>query len=108
MTSFISNGAKDTDLICVTGDLGAAYMGLAACSNARREVYYQQVDEARKKNDKRALESLKDFQPDFAGKDISLQRQLQAEARGDIIARFRDEHPSYCYDGYQLTACQAN
>ncbi len=83
------NGAKDTDLICVTGDLGAAYMGLQLLER-EKSVYYQQVDEARKKNDKRALEELKGFQPDFAGKEYLLQRQLQTEARGDIIARVRE------------------
>lgn len=83
------NGAKDTDLICVTGDLGAAYMGLQLLER-EKSVYYQQVDEARKKNDKRALEELKGFQPDFAGKEYLLQRQLQTEARGDIIVRFRE------------------
>ncbi|WP_278855308.1 thiamine-phosphate kinase [Leyella stercorea] len=83
------NGAKNTDLICVTGDLGAAYMGLQLLER-EKSVYYQQVDEARKKNDKRALEELKGFQPDFAGKEYLLQRQLQTEARGDIIARFRE------------------
>lgn len=83
------NGAKDTDLIYVTGDLGAAYMGLQLLER-EKSVYYQQVDEARKKNDKRALEELKGFQPDFAGKEYLLQRQLQTEARGDIIARFRE------------------
>ena len=83
------NGAKDTDLICVTGDLGAAYMGLQLLER-EKSVYYQQVDEARKKNDKHALEELKGFQPDFAGKEYLLQRQLQTEARGDIIARFRE------------------
>lgn len=93
------NGAKDTDLICVTGDLGAAYMGLQLLER-EKSVYYQQVDEARKKNDKRALESLKDFQPDFAGKEYLLQRQLQTEARGDIIARFRELniHPTAMMD----------
>lgn len=83
------NGAKDTDLICVTGDLGAAYMGLQLLER-EKSVYYQQVDEARKKNDKHALEELKGFQPDFAGKEYLLQRQLQTEARGDITARFRE------------------
>lgn len=83
------NGAKDTDLICVTGDLGAAYMGLQLLER-EKSVYYQQVDEACKKNDKHALEELKGFQPDFAGKEYLLQRQLQTEARGDIIARFRE------------------
>ena len=93
------NGAKDTDLICVTGDLGAAYMGLQLLER-EKSVYYQQVDEARKKNDKRALEELRDFQPDFAGKEYLLQRQLQTEARGDIIARFRELniHPTAMMD----------
>ena len=93
------HGAKDTDLICVTGDLGAAYMGLQLLER-EKSVYYQQVDEARKKNDKRALEELRDFQPDFAGKEYLLQRQLQTEARGDIIARFRELniHPTAMMD----------
>ena len=93
------NGAKDTDLICVTGDLGAAYMGLQLLER-EKSVYYQQVDEARKKNDKRALEELKGFQPDFAGKEYLLQRQLQTEARGDIIAKFRELniHPTAMID----------
>ena len=93
------NGAKDTDRIGVTGDLGAAYMGLQLLER-EKSVYYQQVDEARKKNDKRALEELRDFQPDFAGKEYLLQRQLQTEARGDIIARFRELniHPTAMMD----------
>lgn len=93
------SGAKDTDLICVSGDLGAAYMGLQLLER-EKSVYYQQVDEARKKNDKRALEELRDFQPDFAGKEYLLQRQLQTEARGDIIARFRELniHPTAMMD----------
>ena len=93
------NGAKDTDLICVSGDLGAAYMGLQLLER-EKSVYYQQVDEARKKNDKRALEELRGFQPDFAGKEYLLQRQLQTEARGDIIAQMRELglHPTAMMD----------
>jgi thiamine-monophosphate kinase len=83
------NGAKDTDLVCVTGDLGAAYMGLQLLER-EKTVYYQEVDEAKKKNDKKALESLQDFQPDFHGKEYLLQRQLQTEARGDIIEKLRE------------------
>lgn len=83
------NGAKETDLICVTGDLGAAYMGLQLLER-EKSVYYQQVEEAKKKGDRRALEELSHFQPDFAGKEYLLQRQLQAEARGDIIAKLRE------------------
>ena len=78
------NGAKETDLICVSGDLGAAYMGLQLLER-EKSVYYQMVDEA-KKNGK----PVPDFQPDFAGKEYLLQRQLKAEARGDIIQRLRD------------------
>jgi len=83
------NGAKPTDLVCVSGDLGAAYMGLQLLER-EKSVYYQQVDEARKKNDQKALAELANFQPDFAGKEYLLQRQLKPEARGDIIARLRE------------------
>ena len=78
------NGAKETDLICVSGDLGAAYMGLQLLER-EKSVYYQMVNEA-KKNGK----PVPDFQPDFAGKEYLLQRQLKTEARGDIIQRLRD------------------
>ena len=83
------NGAKNTDLICVSGDLGAAYMGLQLLER-EKAVYYQQIEEAQKKGDKRALEELAQFQPDFSGKEYLLQRQLQAEARGDIIEKLRE------------------
>ena len=83
------DGAKDTDLVCVSGDLGAAYMGLQLLER-EKSVYYQQVDEAKKRGDKRALEQLAHFQPDFAGREYLLQRQLEGMARGDIIARLRE------------------
>ena len=85
------NGAKETDLICVSGDLGAAYMGLQLLER-EKSVYYQQVNEARKKDDKRALEELAHFQPAFAGKEYLLQRQLQPEARGDVLAKLRENN----------------
>ncbi len=78
------NGAKETDLICVSGDLGAAYMGLQLLER-EKAVYYQMVDEAKKKG-----HPIPDFQPDFAGKEYLLQRQLKTEARGDIIQRLRE------------------
>ena len=78
------NGAHETDLICVSGDLGAAYMGLQLLER-EKAVYYQMVDEA-KKNGK----AMPDFQPDFAGKEYLLQRQLKTEARGDIINKLRE------------------
>ena len=78
------NGAKETDLVCVSGDLGAAYMGLQLLER-EKTVYYQMVDEAKKKG-----KPVPDFQPDFAGKEYLLQRQLKTEARGDIIQRLRE------------------
>ena len=78
------NGAKETDLVCVSGDLGAAYMGLQLLER-EKAVYYQMVDEA-KKNGK----AVPDFQPDFSGKEYLLQRQLKTEARGDIVQRLRE------------------
>lgn len=76
------NGAKDTDLICVSGDLGAAYCGLQLLER-EKAVYYQQIKNAKEKDNIM-------FSPDFAGKEYLLQRQLQPEARGDIIATLRN------------------
>ena len=78
------NGAKETDLICVSGDLGAAYMGLQLLER-EKAVYYQMVEEAKKQG-----KPAPDFQPDFAGKEYLLQRQLKTEARGDIINKLRE------------------
>ena len=78
------NGARNTDLVCVSGDLGAAYMGLQLLER-EKSVYYQMVDEAKKQE-----KAVPDFQPDFSGKEYLLQRQLQTEARGDIIQRLRE------------------
>ena len=84
------NGAKETDLICVSGDLGAAYMGLQLLER-EKTVYYQMVAEAKQKRvaDGSPV-NIPDFQPDFAGKEYLLQRQLKTEARGDIIAKLRE------------------
>ena len=96
------NGARNTDLIYVSGDLGAAYMGLQLLER-EKAVYYGQVNDLQKKiaeakaqgdvdkwNGVNAkLAALSDIQPDFSGKEYLLQRQLQAEARGDIIEKLR-------------------
>ena len=84
------NGAKETDLICVSGDLGASYMGLQLLER-EKSVYYQMVNEHRKKfAGAEAQHPIPDFQPDFAGKEYLLQRQLKPEARGDIIQRLHE------------------
>ena len=62
------SGAKETDLICVSGDLGAAYMGLQLLER-----------------EKSVFKGEKDFAPDFSGKEYLLERQLKPEARKDII-----------------------
>lgn len=62
------SGAKETDLLCVSGDLGAAYMGLQLLER-EKTVFAGETD----------------FNPDFAGKEYLLERQLKPEARKDII-----------------------
>ena len=76
------SGAKPTDLICVSGNLGAAYMGLQLLERERM-VYNQQVREAGDKKDEVM------FQPDFSGREYILERQLKPEARRDIVERLR-------------------
>ena len=76
------NGAKDTDLICVTGDLGAAYMGLQLLER-EKSVYNAQIREARQRGED--LSALPPFEPDFSGREDLLERQLKPEARRDII-----------------------
>ncbi|MCI6503695.1 MAG: thiamine-phosphate kinase [Prevotella sp.] len=92
------NGAKDTDLVCVSGDLGAAYMGLQLLEREKM-VYYGQVKDIQKKlkeaKDPQQIEALRKqleeaWQPDFAGREYLIQRQIQPEARGDILIRLRE------------------
>lgn len=93
------DGAHDTDLICVSGDLGAAYMGLQLLER-ERTVYNQQLSEARKSGNQEELDRLNDFQPDVSGREYLLERQLKPEARGDIIQRLRlaGIHPTSMMD----------
>ncbi len=66
--------AKETDLICVTGNLGAAYMGLQLLEREKIAT------------------AGKDIQPDFAGKEYILERQLKPEARKEVIEKLRSEN----------------
>ncbi len=81
-------GAKDTDLICVTGDLGAAYMGLQLLER-EKSVYNQQLREAQQRGEK--LDSIPPFQPDFTGREYLLERQLKPEARKDVVEALAKE-----------------
>ena len=73
-TAVRRDGAKETDLICVTGNLGAAYMGLQLLEREKIAT------------------AGKDMQPDFSGKEYILERQLKPEARKDIIEKLRSEN----------------
>lgn len=96
------SGAKETDLVCVTGDLGAAYMGLQLLER-EKNVYYGQVrdlqtriQEAKSKGNDTLAQKLADqlqtldFQPDFAGREYLLERQMRPEARRDIVRKLRE------------------
>lgn len=68
------NGAKPNDLICVSGNLGAAYMGLQLLE--REKIVFSTDENAT---------------PDFEDKDYILQRQLKPEARKDIVKLLADK-----------------
>ena len=67
------SGAKENDLLVVSGDLGAAYMGLQVLER-EKEVYKANPD----------------IQPDLDGNDYLLERQLKPEARQDVIAYLKE------------------
>lgn len=73
--------AHDTDLLCVSGDLGSAYMGLQLLEREKHIFQNNQMS----KNDEAQEQSQQNFNPDFMGKEYILERQLKPEARKDII-----------------------
>ncbi len=77
------NGAKLNDLICVTGNLGSAYLGLQLLERERQ-----------------VMQANPDAQPDFAGMEYLLERQLKPEARKDIIEKLAEAgiHPTAMMD----------
>lgn len=66
------SGAKENDLICVSGDLGAAYMGLQLL-NREKKIFLENPG----------------VQPELQGFDYLLERQLKPEPRYDLIQRFK-------------------
>ncbi len=78
------DGAQPTDIICVSGDLGAAYMGLQLLERENRV----------------SAGAGKEFQPDFSGKEYILERQLKPEARKDVVEALRKAgvHPTSMMD----------
>lgn len=67
------NGARNKDLIYVTGDLGAAYTGLLILER-----------------EKKVFNEIAESQPQLEGYDYILKRQLRPEARKDIVQIFKD------------------
>src|SRR5690606_31174645 len=67
------NGASDGDLICVSGDLGAAYMGLQLLEREKK-IFLENPA----------------IQPDLEGKDYIVERQLKPEARKDIVLLLKE------------------
>lgn len=67
-------GAKPNDLICVSGDLGSAYMGLLLLER-----------------EKKAFQADPNLQPDLEGNDYLLERQLKPEARLDMVRLFEEK-----------------
>lgn len=67
------SGAKESDLIVVSGDLGAAYVGLQVLER-----------------EKEVFKANPNIQPDLDGHDYILQRQMKPEARVDVIEIFKE------------------
>lgn len=82
------SGAKNTDLLCVSGNLGAAYMGLQLMEREKK------VFESQKGNAETAA------QPDFSGREYLIERFLKPEARRDIVKRLAEVgiHPTAMMD----------
>ncbi len=62
------NGAKEGDLLCVSGDLGGAYIGLQLLER-EKNIFLENPN----------------IQPDLEGKDYIVERQLKPESRKDIV-----------------------
>lgn len=87
------SGARETDIVCVSGDLGAAYMGFQLLER-EKQVYYKQIEEIQSKlaatTDETVRRQLQNqlsqvSQPDFSGREYLIERQMRPSARRDII-----------------------
>lgn len=68
------SGARQNDLICITGNLGAAYMGLQLLER-----------------EKRVLADVENPEPQFKGYEYLLEKYLKPRARRDVIAALAEE-----------------
>ena len=67
------SGAKESDLVCVSGDLGGSYVGLQLLEREKK-IFLENPN----------------IQPDLGGSDYILERQLKPEARKDIIVKLAE------------------
>lgn len=84
------NGAKPNDLVCVSGDLGAAYMGLQLLEREKAMFWQEFNDWSRRTNSGADGSKAPKFQPKFEGREYLLERQLKPEARKDIVKALQD------------------
>ena len=86
------SGAKDTDLVCVSGNRGAAYLGLQLLER-EKAIYFDQLRQ-------QPQGTQLPFEPDFAGKEYLLERILKPEARRDVIENLQKAgiHPTSMID----------
>lgn len=77
------NGAKENNIVCVSGNLGAAYMGLQLLEREKK-IFQEQTKTAKNVEARVAIQ-----QPDFSGREYLLERQLKPEARRDILESLR-------------------
>lgn len=79
------HGAQPNDLLCVSGDLGASYMGLQLLER-EKAIFWQEYNDWKRTTNNGADGSQPPvFQPKFEGREYLLERQLKPEARKDIV-----------------------
>lgn len=86
------NGAKDTDIICVSGNLGAAYMGLQLLKREQAvfEQQWREMEALQGEQREAMRRELENYQPDMAGREYIIERQLRPEARRDVIKELHE------------------
>ncbi len=84
------NGARPNDLICVSGDLGAAYMGLQLLEREKAMFWNEYRQWQRETNNGADGSQAPLFKPKFEGREYLLERQLKPEARKDIVKALRE------------------
>ena len=89
------SGAQPNDLVCVSGDLGAAYMGQQLLER-EKAIFWQEYEDWRRTHTAASQDADAGqatppvFQPKFEGREYLLERQLKPEARKDVVQMLRE------------------